>query len=143
MSVFMDTSAFLAVLDADDAKHESGNKIWKSLITNEEVMVCSNYILVETFALVQRRLGIEAVRAFQEDVFPLLNIEWVDKSDHRAGVAAVLAASRRKLSLVDCVSFDVMRRLGINRVFCFDPHFEEQGFECVIAEDAGTTDNGR
>jgi predicted nucleic acid-binding protein len=104
------------------------------LIAQGEELVCSNYILVETFALVQRRLGIEAVRAFQENVYPILNVEWVDETDHRAGVAAVLAASRRKLSLVDCVSFEVMRRLGIHRVFCFDPHFEEQGFECITIE---------
>ena len=74
----------------------------------------------------------EAVHAFQEDVFPLLSIEWIDESNHRAGVAAVLTASRCKLSLVDCVSFEVMRRLGINRVFCFDAHFEEQGFEGIV-----------
>lgn len=131
MSVFVDTSAFLAVLDADDAEHERAKKTWEYLITNNELMTCSNYILVETFALVQRRLGMEAVRAFQEDVCPLLNIHWIDESDHRAGVTAVLAAARRRLSLVDCVSFEVMRRLGVNRVFCFDPHFKEQEFDNV------------
>ena len=39
-----------------------------------------------------------------------------------------MAASRRKLSLVDCVSFEVMRRGKLHQVFGFDPHFEEQGF---------------
>lgn len=131
MSIFVDTSAFLAVLDADDIEHERAKKTWEYLITNNELIICSNYVLIETFALVQHRLGIEAVRAFQKYVYPLLNIEWIGESDHRAGVAAVLAASRRKLSLVDCVSFDVMRRLGVNRIFCFDPHFEEQGFESI------------
>jgi len=134
MSVFVDTSAFLAVLDADDAEHENAKRVWGHLITNDELMVCSNYVLVETFALAQRRLGMEATRAFQEDICPLLNIEWVDESDHRAGVAGVLAASRRRLSLVDCVSFEVMRRLGVIRAFCFDSHFEEQGFERISRE---------
>ena len=135
MNVFVDTSAFLAVLDADDAEHERARKVWERLITSDESMICSNYVLVETFALVQHRLGIEAVRAFQENICPLLSIEWIDESDHRTGVAAVFAASRRRLSLVDCVSFEVMRRLGITRVFCFDPHFDEQGFECVASEE--------
>jgi predicted nucleic acid-binding protein len=52
----------------------------------------------------------------------------VDLEMHRAGVSALLAASRRNLSLVDCVSFEVMRTLGIKVVFTFDPHFREQGF---------------
>ena len=136
----MDTSAFLAVLDADDTEHERAKKMWERLITNDELMICSNYVLVETFALVQSRLGMEAVRAFQEDVCPLLRIEWIDESYHHAGVSSVLSASRRGLSLVDCVSFDVMRRLGITKVFCFDIHFKEQGFESIGAENTNLTD---
>ena len=47
---------------------------------------------------------------------------------HDAGVSAALTASRKKLSVVDCVSFETMRRLGIRSAFCFDAHFAEQGF---------------
>ena len=141
MSIFMDTSAFLAVLDADDTEHERAKVIWKHLIMTDELIICSNYVLIETFAIVQRRLGMDALRAFQEDVYPLLNIEWIDESGHRVGVAAVLAASRRKLSLVDCVSFEVMRRLGVNRVFCFDSHFEEQGFKIIDIEESDAPDS--
>lgn len=134
MSTFVDTSAFLAVLDADDDEHHSAKKIWDHLLRTDESLRCSNYVLVETFALVQHRLGMEAVRAFQNDVYPLLHVEYVDESIHRAGIATVLTASRRRLSLVDCVSFEVMHRLGLRKVFCFDPHFDEQGFERVQAE---------
>lgn len=42
-----------------------------------------------------------------------------------------LTANRRQLSLVDCVSFTVMRERGIKTAFVFDDHFEEQGFECI------------
>jgi predicted nucleic acid-binding protein len=43
----------------------------------------------------------------------------------------VQAANRRSLSLVDCVSFVVMRQLAIRDAFAFDRHFEEQGFTLV------------
>jgi len=131
MSVFVDTSALLAILDADDEEHEAAKRIWEHLLATPQVMVCSSYVLVETVALVQRRLGVDAVHTFQHDVYPLLHIEWVDESIHSAGMAAAIAASRRRLSLVDCVSFEVMRRGGLHRVFGFDPHFEEQGFEAL------------
>jgi len=131
MSVFVDTSAFFAVLDADDENHDAARQMWEDLLTQEVVLVCSNYVLVETLALVQRRLGIPAVRVFQEDIMPVLNVEWVDESLHQVGIASVLAAARRRLSLVDCVSFEIMRRLGIKTAFVFDHHFEEQGFECL------------
>ena len=49
----------------------------------------------------------------------------------RAAAGAVLAAGRKELSLVDCVSFQTMRELGVRSAFCFDKHFREQGFETV------------
>lgn len=38
---------------------------------------------------------------------------------------------RRDLSFVDCVSFVVMRRYEMEKVFGFDKHFAEQGFEVL------------
>jgi len=131
MRVFVDTSAFVAVLDADDENHQKAKGKWEDLILKNVTLVCSNYILVETFALIQDRIGIEAVRTFQEDVVPMITVEWVGEPMHQTGVMSVLAAARKRLSLVDCVSFDVMRRLGIKGTFAFDRHFKEQGFECV------------
>jgi len=92
-------------------------------------LVCSNYVVLETFALIQSRIGINAVRSFEEDILPVVKIEWVDADVHHAGVSALLTASRRDLSLVDCVSFDLMRRYGLQHVFAFDEHFTEQGFQ--------------
>jgi predicted nucleic acid-binding protein len=131
MTVFVDTSAFLAVLDADDANHNRVRPIWEDLITREVRLVCTNYILLETFALVQNRLGMDAVRTFQNDILPIVSVEWIDETTHRAGVSALLTANRRRLSLVDCTSFETMRRLGINRAFALDQHFVAQGFECL------------
>lgn len=131
MKAFIDTSAFLAVLDADDRNHRKAKAEWIELITSESVLFSNNYVLVETFALVQHRLGMEAVRSFNDDILPLINIEWIDESTHKAGINAMLVALRRKLSLVDCVSFETMRLLGVKTVFAFDAHFEEQGFNCM------------
>jgi predicted nucleic acid-binding protein len=128
--MFVDTSAFLAILDADDQNHVAAAETWADLVSRDEVLVCSNYILVETFALVQHRLGIEAVRSFQEDIVPLLQIEWLNAAAHARSVSALLTAGRRQLSLVDCASFDVMRSREITTAFVFDRHFAEQGFHC-------------
>ena len=131
MIIFVDTSALYALLDRDDANHSKAKMAWSNTLHPENVIVTTNYILVESFALIQHLLGVEAVRGFQEDVLPVIGVEWIIESVHRAGVSALLAASRRKLSLVDCVSFEIMRTLGIKRVFAFDPHFTEQGFTCI------------
>lgn len=129
MRIFIDTSAFYALLDRKDEFHLKAKEKWNRILDTGFVLVSSNYVLVETLALLQGRIGIEAVRGFQEDVFPLLHLEFVTPRIHRLGISALLASSRRRLSLVDCVSFEIMRDTGIKRVWAFDPHFKEQGFE--------------
>ena len=132
MKVFVDTSAFFALLDSDDSNHRKAKEEWSDLLNDlDNTLVTTNYVVVESFALAQNRLGLEAARGLQEDLLSLVNIEWTDAETHRAGVSAFLAASRRRLSLVDCVSFEVMRTLGIKTSFAFDPHFKEQGFKLL------------
>ena len=131
MRTYIDTSAFFALLDRDDANHKKASAAWTQILNPEHVLVTSNYVLVETFALLQSRLGFSAVRGFQEDILPLLNIEFVNSGTHHAGISALLSASRRNLSFVDCVSFEVMRSQGIRNAFSFVPHFKEQGFTVI------------
>lgn len=131
MRIFIDTSAFYALLDRDDTHHPRARRAWIELLRAAHTLVTSNYVLVEAFALLQNRLGIEAIRAFHDELLPLINIEFVASGTHRSGVAVLLSASRRDLSLVDCVSFEVMRTSGINTVFAFDKHFKEQGFTLI------------
>jgi predicted nucleic acid-binding protein len=129
MNIFVDTSAFLAVLDGSDKKHTTAKLFWERIITSGDVLLCHNYILVETSVLILRRLGMEAVRVFEQDIIPILRIFWVTKEIHSAAVSAHLMAGRRTLSLVDCVSFEVMRRTGVRKAFAFDRHFRDYGYE--------------
>jgi predicted nucleic acid-binding protein len=128
MTVFVDTSALLAVLDVKEQNHVRARAAWESLLANDEDLICTNYVLVEALALVQSRMGLEAVRVLHEDIVPVLRLEWISPQSHDASVQAMLDAGRRQLSLVDCSSFDAMRRLGITMAFTFDRHFSEQGF---------------
>jgi len=131
MSIFIDTSAFLAILDKDDEHHNPAAEVWRNILMSTETLVTTNYVLVETCALVQHRLGMSAVEVFQEDIIPVLRIEWIDHASHQAAVVIMLTAKRKKLSLVDCVSFETMRHLEIKTAFTLDRHFKEQGFKCL------------
>jgi predicted nucleic acid-binding protein len=128
VTVFVDTSAFYAILDRDDANHRRAGAAWTALLDEGATLLTHNYILVETVALLQHRLGLAAVHAFCQDVVPLLEIDWVTGQRHSAGLEALLAAGRRRLSFVDCISFQCMRANGVQTAFCFDTHFAGQGF---------------
>jgi len=131
MRVFVDTSALLALLDSADQYHGRASAVWQTLLAEDAALTCTNYVLVEVFALAQHRLGMAAVRTLQDDIIPMLHFEWLAAEGHARGVSALLAANRRQLSLVDCASFDAMRSAGLTTVFTFDRHFAEQGFQCL------------
>lgn len=128
MTIFVDTSALLSILNRDDDDFLQAQRIWERLAAERAELFTSNYVLVEALALIQNRLGMEAVRDFQESFVPLLQVVWVTVELHQIGVASLLAANRRRLSLVDCVSFAVCRQRQVEQVFAFDAHFSEQGF---------------
>lgn len=131
MTLFVDTSGLYAVLDRDDGNHRAARRAWERILSGTDPMLTTNYVLLESLALVQHRLGMAAVRSLVTAVLPCLDLEWVSPEDHDSAVAALLVSDRRRLSLVDCSSFQVMRRLGLAAAFTFDRHFADQGFTRV------------
>lgn len=128
----MDTSAFFVLLAEDDEDHAAASRRLQYLISNAIPLFTSNYVVVETCALVQRRLGMAALQMFRSEILPTVRVVWINERLHERGLATLLAEGRRKLSLVDCVSFELMRDCGWHQAFAFDAHFDEQGFDCEI-----------
>jgi predicted nucleic acid-binding protein len=121
-------SAIFALLDGGDASHARARRAFGRLREREALLVTTSYVLVETCALVGRRLGLAALRAFREDFTPLLDVIWVDAATHEAALDLLFERNKTSLSLVDAVSFVTMRRERIDEVFAFDRHFGDEGF---------------
>lgn len=75
MNCFVDTSAFLAVLGKDDENHARARTAWGDLLEERTTLVTSSYVLAETLAILQHRMGLDAVRLFHSDVYPILAVE--------------------------------------------------------------------
>ena len=131
MNVFVDTSALLAVLNRNDLWAVRAARAWKELVNAEAEMTTTTYVVVETCAILQRRIGGEAVRVFVDQILPVVEVDYVDAGLHAAALSMLLAAAARDLSLVDCCSFESMRRRGLRTAFAYDAHFAQQGFELL------------
>jgi uncharacterized protein len=129
--VFADTSGLFALLNMKDENHTRAGRVFAHLRTRQAPLVSTSFVLVETYALVARRLGLEAVRSFRTDFAPLIAVVWVDEALHNAGLDLLLDRRKRLLSLVDAVSFITMRQRNVAEAFAFDPHFEQEGFSLV------------
>jgi predicted nucleic acid-binding protein len=126
---FLDTSAVVALFVSTDVSHQEARRIFGHLRSQATVLLTTSYVILETYALLGRRLGPTAVRAFREDFVPLLDVVWVDPDLHERGLDLLLARSIRDLSLVDTVSFLVAREQGIEEAFAFDGHFDSEGLK--------------
>lgn len=130
--IFVDTSALLAALDVGDEHHERAVTAWTRMlegIESREYRGVTHYgVALEANSLVQRRLGMDAVRELHYGLLATLEWEWADETLHRAALAAMLAAGRRRVSLVDWTSFELMRARGIRHALAFDSDFEQRGF---------------
>jgi len=127
-TVFVDTSAFLAALDKGDRFHENAAKKWSLLANHRSELWTTDYVRLESWSLIQRRLGAEAVMSFQDDWLPLCKIHEVGRDGFERAAAQWRIAHRRNLSLVDLTSFDAMRQLAIRTALAFDLHFQEMGY---------------
>jgi predicted nucleic acid-binding protein len=133
VSVYADTSAFYALLVGTDEFHEPVRASFSALLRDGRLLWTTSFVIVETMALLQARVGLAAARDFDEEVLPVVNLHWVDEALYRRGTERLWREDRRDLSLVDCVSFEFMKTHGIGTALAVDPHFVEAGFAVVPA----------
>jgi len=128
MIVFADTSAIFALLFRDDLMHVRAKENFTCFAQEGVQLLTSSYVLVETVALLQRRIGLAPVHDFNTKIVPLLEIVWVDAAWHGRATQRLLGENRRNISLVDCLSFEIMEAGEITEAFTFDQHFADKGF---------------
>ena len=75
--VFVDTSAIYAFLASDDVGHSAAVAAWKCFMDEATPLFTSNYVVVESCALLQKRLGIGAVRSLLDALLPAIEVQWV------------------------------------------------------------------
>jgi predicted nucleic acid-binding protein len=133
MTVFADTSAFYALLVRSEEGHAAVADTFTRMLERGRPLVTTNYVVLETAALLQQRIGLSAVHDFDDRIVPLCTIRWVTEPLHRRGMARLRRTDRRGLSLVDCISFEVMDQDAIGEAFALDADFGDAGFRVIPA----------
>lgn len=120
MSLFVDTSAFYAVVDTNDQYHARAN----SLLRDADSLVTTDHVLVESWRLIRDRGGHQSTERFWASLRGgLASVETVLPVDLDAAWRIGEAFPDQDFSIVDRTSFAVMERLGIASVASFDDHF--------------------
>ena len=135
MRIFADTSGLFALLVKNDHMHIRAKQNFEYFAQHRAHLLTSSFVLVETTALLQRRVGLTAVHDFQSKIVPLIDITWVDNNWYNRAIQRLFALSNRNISLVDSLSFEIMETLEIKLAFSFDKHFLENGFAVASFHD--------
>ena len=120
MSLFVDTSVWYAAADASDA----GNSRAKTLLSGADPLLTTDHVLVETWTLLHHKVHRRAAERFWEGLRGgIATIEPVGIADLQIAWEIGRSFRDQDFSIVDCTSFAVMRRLGIDRAASFDDDF--------------------
>jgi uncharacterized protein len=132
-SVFIDTSAFVALRNAAEAEHEPARAALAELLADGVALFTSNYVFAETYTALMVRVGrgeaIEWGRRFRAGGA----VELV-RADEEIETDAwrILDGHEDKLwSYVDATSFALIEREGNGEAFAFDAHFGQRGLRVV------------
>ena len=102
-----------------------------SLVTGRRLLWTTSFVIVETIALLQHRIGRDGAKDFDEEVLPAVRVRWVDDHLYRLGIDRFWREDRRQVSLVDCVSFEFMRMERVGAALAVDVHFADAGFDVL------------
>lgn len=130
--IFLDTSGIFALADIDDAKHNEAVEMFDYIQKNGRRILIHSYVIIESAALIQRRLGLQQALSFLEDANNF-EIRWISDDLHAEAVDLLKTRAKTRLSLVDAVSFLVMKQENISDFLGFDKHFQDEGFQQIRA----------
>ena len=128
VTILVDTGAWYALADASDLHHEEARDFYARQVESRQVQLppflTTDLIVAETCALLHAHIGRSAALTFwgalREMRVPVLA---PDPVDLEAAWQIAEAFPDQAFSFVDCATFAVMERLGINDAFAFDNHF--------------------
>lgn len=128
--IFADTGGIYAMVHRKDPKHEAAARLVSEL---EGPFVLTHHVEAEVLTLVRRRTGhqraVELGRALRASA--LFSIEPSTPEDRHKAWETFCGYADKNWSFVDCHSFAVMERLGIDTAFTTDSDFAQRGFRIL------------
>jgi predicted nucleic acid-binding protein len=136
-STFVDTSAFVALVDRKDRNHAIAKRTLKALAKTRTPLITSAFVADEVITLVRMRLS-HAIAVQTGEA--LLRSQWcrlleVDHATRESAWNIFVRYDDQSFSFTDCTSFALMRALDADEAFTFDrSDFAAAGFTVIPAK---------
>jgi len=130
-SLFLDANFVIALGISDDQHHQEAGQYWTTLIQTSFSLVTTSYVLDEVVTFLNRRRQHDKALQAGNNLMSASHIQMihVDEVLFYEGWEYFAQHADKTFSLTDCISFVLMRRLGIKEALTFDKHFTQAGFK--------------
>lgn len=132
-SVFVDTSAFVALRNSSEAEHKRAREILAGLISEGVALFTSNYVFAETYTALMVRVGrgeaIEWGRRFRAG--SAIELVHLDRPTEERAWEILEQHEDKRWSYVDATSFALLERDGEGEAFALDTHFAQRGLRLI------------
>ncbi len=124
MKVFIDTGAFYAATISNDARNTAAKEISQELHRCKAWLFTSDYILAETYTLLNARDGHHTAVAFMNAIEKNeINVLRVSPTIETSAKEIFRKLDIPRLSFFDCTSFALINAHRLDHAFSFDSHF--------------------
>jgi len=129
MKIFIDTAAFIALVDATDKNHQPAKRCYREIVQSRNSLVSSNFVICETLNYLRTRISYKVSIKFRESVYKsdILEIIYISMDTEEEAYKIFKKYKDKDFSFTDCTSFALMERKKIKKAFSFDHHFMQFG----------------
>lgn len=129
--IFIDTVAFLARYVVQDQYFKQAASVWKQIEKDKTLCITSNFVIDETLTLLGRKAGYAFAAEKGAIIYATSRFEILrpTEEDEKAGLDFFRKYADQSISFTDCISFVLMKKRKISRIFSFDHHFHLAGFQ--------------
>jgi len=128
--LFVDSSAWYALADADDKYHSSARAFLSQALEVYTRLITSNCVVGETYTLIRTRLGYREAWEFiaRARSSSRLEVIFINEVMESEAYRLLRKFQDQDFSYVDGTSFALMRERKIEEAFTYDEHFSVTGF---------------
>jgi uncharacterized protein len=124
--VFLDAVGLIALWSRSDQWHNAATAAFDVLESTNRTYVATPFVLTECGNAASRRRFRQNVVELERSLAAAGSLIWPMQEDWE------VAWEELDAGIVDCISFAVMRRLGLTEAFTNDQHFAAAGFKTLF-----------
>ncbi|MBI2487022.1 MAG: PIN domain-containing protein [Deltaproteobacteria bacterium] len=127
-SIFIDTSAFIALRDSKDINHPRAKSFLKEIKNKRIILFTTNFIFDEVYTYFCRfhNVAVEMGEYIRNSPGAIV-YNRITTEDENPAWEIAKSYKDKTFSFTDCTTFSICERLGIKDVFAFDEHFKQYG----------------